>query len=227
MPKRPPLKVGILISGRGTNMEAVIRACKEKKINAEVVIVISDNPEARGLKIAQEYGVKAIYIPPGNKYKHRLDEEQEREYVRVLKEHGVELVVLAGFMRIVGKILIEAFPNRIINIHPSLLPKYRGLHTHERVLQAGEKVHGASVHFVDEGVDTGKVIMQGKVEVLPDDTPETLAQRVLETVEWKILPKTIGLIADGKISYETLKEPIVYEVGQDIWNSEPLLDPVE
>lgn len=212
--KRDKLRIGILISGRGSNMEAIIRGCKEGKINGKVVIVISDNPTARGLEIARNYGVKAVYIYPG-KYKTKLDEEREWEYVKVLKKHCVDIVVMAGFMRVIKTPLLSSFKNRIINIHPSLLPKYPGLETHKRVLEAGEQEHGCTVHFANEIVDGGKIIMQAKVKILPGDTPESLAKRVLQR-EHKILVKTLSLIADGKISYDTLIQPIIYEANQEI-----------
>ncbi|MEN2998284.1 MAG: phosphoribosylglycinamide formyltransferase [Brevinematia bacterium] len=212
--KKDKLRIGILISGRGSNMEAIIRGCKEGKINGEVVIVISDNPDARGLDIARNYGVKAIYLYPG-KYRTRLEEEREWEYVKALKKHCVDIVVMAGFMRIIKNPLLSSFKNKIINIHPSLLPKYPGLETHRRVLENGEKEHGCTVHFANEIIDGGKIIMQAKIRVLPNDTPDSLARRVLEK-EHKILVKTLSLIADGKISYDTITEPIVYNPNDEI-----------
>lgn len=212
--KRDKIRIGILISGRGSNMEAVIKGCKEGKIRGKVVIVISDRPDAKGIEVARSYGVKAIYVYPG-KYKTKFEEEREWEYVRILKRHCVDIVVMAGFLRIIKTPLLSSFKNRIINIHPSLLPKYPGLETHARVLEAGEKIHGCTVHFANEIVDGGKIIMQAKVKVLPNDTPDTLSRRVLEK-EHKILVKTLSLIADGKISYETLEKPIVYEVNDKI-----------
>lgn len=211
---RDKLRIGILISGRGSNMEAIIRGCREGKIYGKVVIVISDNPNARGLEIAKSYGIRAIYIYPG-KYKTKLEEKQEWKYVKVLKKYCVDIVVMAGFMRIIKDSLLRSFKNKIINIHPSLLPKYPGLETHRRVLEAGEKEHGCTVHFANEIIDGGKIIMQAKVRVLPNDTPESLSRKVLEK-EHQILVKTLSLIAEGKISYETLSSPIVYEVNEKI-----------
>lgn len=212
--RRDKLRIGILISGRGSNMEAVIKGCRDGKIHGKVVVVISDNPGARGLEVARSYGIRAFYIYPG-RFKTKLEEEREWQYVKVLKRYCVDIVVMAGFMRIIREPLLSSFRNRIINIHPSLLPKYPGLETHRRVLEAGEKEHGCSVHFANEIVDGGKVIMQAKVRVFPDDTPETLSRRVLEK-EHKILVKTLSLIADGRISYETLDEPIVYGFDDEI-----------
>ncbi len=199
------LKIGVLVSGRGSNLEAIIKAIEEKRLkNTEIAIVISDNPEARALEICREHNVPAEYIYPGE-FKTKLEGEAEERYIKRLKEKGVELVVLAGFMRVVKDKLINAFKNRIINIHPSLLPKYPGLHTHQRVLEAKEKESGCTVHFVNEVVDGGKRIMQAKVPVLPDDTPDTLAARILEK-EHIILPKVIQMFADGKIDYDTFSD---------------------
>lgn len=211
---RDYLRIGILISGRGSNMEAVIKGCKEGKIYGKVVVVISDNPNAKGLEVARKYGVRAFYVYPG-KYKAKFEEDREWEYVRILKKYAVDIVVMAGFMRIIGKPLLSSFPNRVINIHPSLLPKYPGLDTHRRVLEADEEEHGCTVHFANEIVDGGKIIMQAKVRISPDDTPEELAKRVLAK-EHKILVKTLSLISEGKISYETLDSPIVYSPDDEI-----------
>ncbi|MFN4245681.1 MAG: phosphoribosylglycinamide formyltransferase [Brevinematia bacterium] len=212
--KRDKLRIGILISGRGSNMEAIIKACKEGIINGKVVIVISDNPNAKGLDVARKYGVKAIYLYPG-KYKTKFEESREWDYVKVLKAHCVDIVVMAGFMRIIKEPLLSSFKWRIINIHPSLLPKYPGLETHKRVLENNEKEHGCTVHFANEIVDGGKIIMQAKVRVLPTDTPESLSEKVLKK-EHQILVKTLSLIADGKISYETLDQPIIYNPDEKI-----------
>ncbi len=195
-------------------MEAIIKACKEKKIRGKVTVVISDNPNARGLEVAKKYGIKTLYIHPG-KYKTKLEENQEWKYVKALKKYAVDIVVMAGFMRIIKHPLLSSFPNKIINIHPSLLPKYPGLKTHERVLENKEKEHGCTVHFADNGIDTGKIIIQAKVKISPNDTPESLSKKVLEK-EHKILTKTLSLIAEGKISYESLDKPIVYETEDEI-----------
>ena len=205
------LKIGVLVSGRGSNLEAIIKAIEDGKLkNTEIAIVISDNLEARALKICKEHNVRAEYINAGP-YKTKLEGKAEEIYIEKLKEFRVELVVLAGFMRVVKSRLINAFRNRIINIHPSLLPKYQGLHTHQRVIEAGEKESGCTVHFVNEVVDGGKRIMQSKVPVLPDDNPETLAARILEK-EHIILPRVIQMFADGEIDYETFPdEPILLE----------------
>jgi len=205
------LKIGVLVSGRGSNLEAIIKAIETGKLkNVEIAIVISDNPEARALNICKEHNIPCEYIFAGP-YKTKLEGEAEDIYIKKLKECGVELVVLAGFMRVVKSKFINTFKNRIINIHPSLLPKYPGLNTHQRVIEAKEKESGCTVHFVNEVVDGGKRIMQAKVPVLENDTPETLAARILEK-EHIILPKVIQMFANGEIDYDTFpNEPIMLE----------------
>jgi len=205
------MKIGVLVSGRGSNLEAIIKSIESGFLNnVEIAIVISDNPQARALEICKQHNVYAEYIYPGTS-KTKLEGEEERVYIEKLKQKGVALVVLAGFMRVIKSNLINAFRGRIINIHPSLLPKYPGLHTHRRVIEAKEKESGCTVHFVNELVDGGKRIMQAKVNVLESDTEETLAARILER-EHKILPLVIKIFADGKIDYQNFPdEPLIYE----------------
>jgi phosphoribosylglycinamide formyltransferase-1 len=170
------MKIGILISGRGSNMAAIIDAVQSGDIPAsEVAVVISDKPDAAGLAKAAERGVETLII----ERKGRTREEHDAEIVAELQKRGVELVCLAGYMRLLSPSFVNAFPGRIINIHPSLLPAYPGLNVHERVIAAGETRSGCTVHFVDELLDHGPVILQREVPVLPDDTPETLAARIL------------------------------------------------
>lgn len=197
------LKVGVLVSGGGTNLQAVLDAIEEGRItNAEVTLVISNNPKAYALKRAQNHGIEAVCISP-KAYESR--EEFHHALLDKLKESQVDLVVLAGFLVAVPEMIVNAFPNRIINIHPSLIPSfcgvgYYGLRVHEAALKRGVKVTGATVHFVDNGTDTGPIILQKAVKIEPDDTPETLQRRVMEKAEWKILPKAVQLIANNKIS---------------------------
>ncbi len=214
--EKSDFRIAILISGRGSNMEAILKAVKEGKINGKVVLVLSDNPDARGLEVARNYGVKTAVVDPMTTKKGRLSETAEKKIVEIVKKHSPDLIVLAGFMRIVGKIFLDEFEGKTINIHPSLLPKYRGLETHRRVLEAGDKIHGCTVHFVDSGVDTGKPIMQAQVPVKPDDTPETLAKRVLKR-EHEILTKVISMFADGSIENYRDKLPIVLKWGENAW----------
>ncbi len=171
------MKIGILISGRGSNMAAIIDAVVIGEIpDSTVEVVISDKADGAGLEKARAKGVEAIAIERSG----RTREEHDAEIIAELQKRGVKFVCLAGYMRLLSPKFVEAFSNRIINIHPSLLPAYPGLNVHERVLAAGEKVSGCTVHFVNEDLDAGPVILQRTVPVLPDDTPETLAARILE-----------------------------------------------
>jgi phosphoribosylglycinamide formyltransferase-1 len=198
MPKQ--LKVGVLVSGRGSNMLAIIEAIEKGEIDAEVAVVISDNPEAKALTKARKHGIEAVYIDPG-RFRTKLEPESEAEFVRVLREHKVDLLCLAGFMRIIHKPLLEAFPNRILNIHPALLPSFPGLNAQKQAFEYGAKVSGCTVHLVNEGVDTGPIIVQRAVEVAENDTADTLAARILRE-EHKAYPEAIKLLAEGKIEIE-------------------------
>lgn len=164
------LNLAVLISGRGSNLEAIQRNIESGilKDKAKIEIVISNKADAKGLIFAREHGLAAAVCPT------------EKEILTALAKRKIDLVCLAGYMRIISPEFIKAYPKRIINIHPTLLPKYPGLHVHEKVLAAGEKNSGCTVHFVDEGVDTGKIIRQTLVPVLPNDTPDTLAARILK-----------------------------------------------
>lgn len=197
------LKVGVLVSGGGTNLQAILDAIDNGEItNAQVSLVISNNAGAYALERAKNHKIEAICISPKS-YENR--EEFHKALLEKLQESGVDLVVLAGFLVAVPAIIVEAFPNRIINIHPSLIPSfcgtgYYGLRVHEGALARGVRVTGATVHFVDAGTDTGPIILQKAVEIDPEDTPETLQRRVMENAEWKILPKAIDLIANGRVT---------------------------
>lgn len=196
------LKVGVLVSGGGTNLQAILDAIDSGKItNAEVSLVISNNPNAYALERAKNHNIEAVCISP-KQYENR--EEFHKALLVKLKESGVELIVLAGFLVAIPPMIVEAYPNKIINIHPSLIPSfcgvgYYGLHVHEKALARGVRVTGATVHFVDTGTDTGPIILQKAVKIKSDDTPEVLQRRVMEKAEWKILPKAINLIANGKV----------------------------
>jgi phosphoribosylglycinamide formyltransferase 1 len=171
------MKIGILISGRGSNMAAIIDAVQAGEIpDSEVAIVISDKVDAVGLAKAAEKGVKTAVIEK----RGRTREEHDREIAAKLREHNVELICLAGYMRLLSPWFVSEFPNRIINIHPSLLPEFPGLDAQRQAFEAGAKVTGCTVHFVDEHLDHGDVILQQEVEVLADDTAESLAARILE-----------------------------------------------
>ncbi len=197
------LKVGVLVSGGGTNLQAILDAVDKGKItNAEVTLVVSNNPGAYALERAKKHNIEAVCISP----KQFADREAfHQALLDKLRKSGIDLVVLAGFLVAIPPMIVEAFPNRIINIHPSLIPSfcgvgYYGLHVHEKALARGVRVTGATVHFVDTGTDTGPIILQKAVKIQSDDTPEVLQRRVMEEAEWKILPKAINLIANGKVT---------------------------
>ena len=191
-------RVAVLISGRGSNMTSLIAAAKDPSFPAEISLVLSNRPEAPGLATARENGITTVAID----HKHHLSREDfERAMQEVLEAHGVELVCLAGFMRILTPWFVERWTGRMINIHPALLPLYRGLHTHERALADGVKLHGASVHFVVPGMDEGPIIAQAAVPVLDGDTPDTLGARVLAQ-EHVIYPLALGLLAGGRLAIE-------------------------
>lgn len=190
-----PLRLGVLASGRGSNLEAIIKASRSGRLNAVVVLVVSDRADARALKRAQRWEIEGIHLSP----KSFPDKEAyEGEIVRLFKARGVELVVLAGYMRIVGPTLLLAFPQRVMNIHPALLPSFPGLEAQRQALEHGVKVSGCTVHFVDAGVDTGPIILQRAVPVRDDDTVDSLSARILRQ-EHKIYPAAIQLFAEGRL----------------------------
>ena len=189
------LRLGILGSGKGSNCRAILEAIRDGKLSAEVRLVISDNFDAGILDIAREFGIANAYLPPG-KFRTRLEPEVEVELVRMLREADVNLVVLAGFMRVLKDPVLAAFPRRIINIHPSLLPKYAGVEAWKQALDAGDGVTGCTVHFVDAGIDTGDIIAQREVPILPTDTPTTLHQRI-QIAERELFPEVIGRFAEN------------------------------
>ena len=228
------LKLAVLVSGGGTNLQAILDAidrgnngelglsklveedtdltpseiCGQESVaainDAEISIVISNNPDAYALERAKNHGIKAECISPKS-FEKRAD--FNKALLDRLLEEKVDLIVLAGFLVVIPPEIVEAFPNRIINIHPSLIPSFcgkgfYGLHVHEGVLERGVKVSGATVHFVDSGTDTGPVIMQKAVYIRQDDTPETLQRRIMEQAEWKLLPGAIDLIAHDMITVE-------------------------
>lgn len=199
------LRLGVLASGRGSNLQSIMDAAAAGKIKAEVAAVISDNKDAFALERARKAGIPALHVNPkdfGSK------DEYERAVLMLLKEHGVQLVCLAGYMRIVGRVILDAFPNMVINIHPALLPAFPGLHGQQQAWDYGVKYSGCTVHFVDEGMDTGSIIIQAVVPVYDDDTADTLAARILEQ-EHKIYPEAIGLLAEGRLKLSGRKVFVV------------------
>ena len=197
------LKVAVLVSGGGTNLQAIIDAAKDGKItNAKISLVISNNKNAYALERAKNAGIASMCISPKD-YASR--EEFHVALTKTLKDAGVDLIVLAGYLVAIPEMLVKEFPNKIINVHPSLIPSfcgvgYYGLRVHEAALARGVKVTGATVHFVDCGMDTGPIILQKAVEIEEGDTPEVLQRRVMEQAEWIILPKAIDMIANDKIT---------------------------
>lgn len=196
-------RIAVCVSGGGTNLQAIIDAIASGTIrNTEIAVVISNKADAYALERAENAGIPALHISPKD-YSDR--DAFGSAMVERLQEHQVDLVVLAGYLVIIPHTLVAAYPNRIINIHPSLIPAhcgmgYYGIKVHEQVLACGNKVTGATVHFVDEEADHGPIILQKAVEVLQGDTPEILQRRVMEQAEWKILPQAIDLIGAGKVS---------------------------
>ena len=188
------LTIGVLISGRGSNLQAIIDAAARGEITGRVAVVISNKADASGLERARNAGIEALFIP--SKGKERT--EFERELAEALESRCVELVCLAGFMRVLTPYFIRRFKNRIINIHPALLPSFPGENAQGQAFDYGVKVTGCTVHFVDEGVDTGQVIVQVPVEVREDDTAETLSARILEQ-EHRAYPRAIQLYAEGRL----------------------------
>lgn len=199
------LRIGVLVSGGGTNLQAIIDGVKDGTItNTVIEVVISNNPNAHALIRAKDNGIDAVCISPKT-FDTRL--EFNETLIAKLDQYNLDLIVLAGCMVVLPPELIKKYENRIINIHPALIPSfcgkgYYGLRVHEEVLKRGVKITGATVHFVDEGTDTGPIILQKAVEVIEGDTPKTLQKRVMVESEWKILPQAIQLIANGRVKVE-------------------------
>jgi phosphoribosylglycinamide formyltransferase 1 len=192
-------RVAILISGRGSNMAALIAAARDKHYPAEIVLVVSNRPDAGGLQSARAHGIATATVDHKTYGKDRG--AFERELHGALQTHRIEIVCLAGFMRVLTPLLVGLWDGRMLNIHPSLLPAFKGLHTHERALEAGAKTHGASVHFVVPDMDAGPVIAQGAVDVLAGDNAQTLAARVL-AVEHRLYPLALRLVAQERVRVE-------------------------
>lgn len=210
---RTRLKLAVLISGRGSNMLAIARACAEGRVAAEVVLVLADVADAAGLDVARALGIPAEAIAFAPQADRRAAKQAfEAALTARLAAAQPDLVVLAGFMRVLSADFVARFAGRILNIHPSLLPAYKGLHTHERVLAAGDREHGASVHYVTAALDDGPVLLQARVPVLPGDTPESLSARV-QRQEHIIYPQVIQWIAEGRLGCKD---------GQALFDGTPL-----
>lgn len=199
------LKIVVLVSGGGTNLQAIIDAMAAGKItNAEIAAVISNNPNAYALKRAEQAGIEGVCVSPKS---FETRDAFNRALLAKIQSYEPDLIVLAGCMVVIPREMVQAYPNKIINIHPALIPSfcgtgYYGLRVHEKALERGVKLTGATVHFVDEGTDTGPIILQKAVAVKPDDTPEILQRRVMEEAEWQIMPQAINLIANGCVKVE-------------------------
>ena len=196
-------KIAVLISGNGSNLEALIDACKKNVINGSIDIVISNNPDAYGIQRAKNHSINYKIID-NNRFETREDFDQA--LVEELKDSNPNLIVLAGFMRILSSVMTEAFRNKIINIHPSLLPKYPGLDTHNSVIKNGELKHGITIHFVNEVLDGGQIIAQGEISVNANETSEELKTRI-HAIEHVMLPKVVSKYADGTINTKS----VIYE----------------
>jgi phosphoribosylglycinamide formyltransferase-1 len=196
------LRVAVLVSGRGSNLQAVIDAIEAGTVQAKIVAVISNKKEAPALERARRHGLSDIFVDP-KPCAGRLDsrEAYDQELLNVLRRCDVELVLLAGYMKIVTRVLVDAFSNRMMNIHPSLLPSFPGLDVQKKAIEWGCKLTGCTVHFVTEGVDEGPIILQAAVPILDDDSPEALAARIL-VQEHKIYPRAVQLFAEGRLRVE-------------------------
>ncbi|NLY42675.1 MAG: phosphoribosylglycinamide formyltransferase [Clostridiaceae bacterium] len=202
------LNIGVLVSGGGTNLQAIIDAIEKGEIkNGRIVTIVSSRAGVYALERAKKHNIPCTVIP---RKEYATREEYDEALLGHMKKHDVHLVVLAGFLSILGPKFIQNYPNKIINVHPSLIPSFcgdgcYGLKVHQKALEYGVKVTGATVHFVNEITDGGPIILQKAVEVFPDDTPEILQKRVMEEAEWKILPKAVNLICEGKVRVEGRK----------------------
>jgi len=206
MYRETPLKIAVLVSGGGTNLQAIIDAIESGQIkNAQIVLVVSTNSKAYSLERARKHGIQSLVLSKKMfADEQNPDKAREDKLLEVLKQKNIDLTVFSGCLMVLSPEFVEAWSRPIINIHPSMLPAYGGkgfygIAVHEAVLAAGEKTTGATVHFVDGGIDTGKIIIQKEVAVMQGDTTQTLQQRVLEEAEWIILPKAVAMFAEGKL----------------------------
>ena len=195
---RPPLRLAVLISGNGSNLQSIIDAIDGQRLNARIGLVVSERPDAYGLVRARRAGVETACIRPAD-FPDRV--AWNRALGETLEGSGAELVVLAGFMKVLDPGVVRRWAGRMLNIHPSLLPRYRGLHTHRRVLEAGDAFHGTSIHFVTEELDGGPIVLQARIPVLPGDDEDTLNGRI-QAREHQVYPEVIGWFADGRLVLE-------------------------
>lgn len=210
------LRIGVLASGRGSNLQAIIDAIEQQSLPAAIAVVISNKAEAMALERARRHGVREVFLDPQSVKTH-ADPRQayDQRLLELLESHQVDLVILAGYMRIVTPLLIQAYAGRMMNIHPSLLPAFPGLHVQKKALDWGVKVSGCTVHFVTEGVDEGPIILQAAVPVFEEDTPDTLAARILEQ-EHIIYPQAIHLFAQRRLKVEGRRVHILPEASRNL-----------
>ena len=213
-------RIAVLVSGGGTNLQALIDAQgRGELVNGEIAAVLSSSPDAYALERAKRAGIPGYVLPRGDA------RAVTAALVERLRELDIDLVVMAGFMTIVTEELFQAYPNAVLNIHPSLIPSFcgvgcYGLHVHEKALAYGVKVSGATVHFVTEECDAGPIVLQKAVEVLPDDTPETLQRRIMEQCEWKLLPRAVSLFCQGRLNVEGRKVTVLENAECGMQNAE-------
>jgi phosphoribosylglycinamide formyltransferase-1 len=212
------LAIGILASGRGSNFQSIIDSIESGNLSAKIAILITDKSDAYAIERASKHNIETLIIKPSD----FSDKNEYYSHIAVeLKKRNVGLVVLAGFMRVVGKALIDQFPDRVINIHPALLPSFPGLHGHKDAIDYGVRISGCTVHFADEGVDTGPIIMQAAVPAYHDDTEDTLSERILKQ-EHRIYPYAIKLFAEGKISIDGRKVTITADKEDSVMVNPPI-----
>ena len=212
------LAIGILASGRGSNFQSIIDSIESGNLSAKIAILITDKSDAYAIERASKHNIETLIIKPSD----FSDKNEYYSHIAVeLKKRNVGLVVLAGFMRVVGKALIDQFPDRVINIHPALLPSFPGLHGHKDAIDYGVRISGCTVHFADEGVDTGPIIMQAAVPAYHDDTEDTLSERILKQ-EHRIYPYAIKLFAEGKITIDGRKVTITADKEDSVMVNPPI-----
>jgi phosphoribosylglycinamide formyltransferase-1 len=219
MAENPTVKLGVLISGTGTNLQAIIDAILRGDLKAEIRIVISNRADAQGLERARRHGIDTMVV---DNRKFRSREDFDRAVLAALRDRSVELVALAGFMRLLSPVMIDAFPGRIMNIHNSLLPSFPGIHGPKDAIEYGVKIAGCTVFFVTPGVDAGPVIVQAAVPVLPDDDEHRLAARILQQ-EHRIFPYAISLFQQGRL--EIQGRHVIIKAGSSSPNSPPIVNP--